>query len=342
MLELRLNEADIDAIDAIAREVSGRCETVESLEFQKESRLYADELPRRIRAAVNDYRLTEAHGALLISGLPVDDAGIGPTPAHWAEKPVPSPTLRHDIAFFLISCLLGEPIAWATQQDGYTMHDVLPIKGHEKEQIGSGSEELLTWHTEDAYHPLRTDYLGLMCLRNPDAVETTMADIADVKVGDAAREVLSGKRFPVIPDHSHRSGNQGEDGDEDPRVAELRARSYAQVERALSEPEPVAVLFGAPDSPYLRLDPAFMPELPAGEEKTAFDEICAAIDAAITGVVLAPGDIVFVDNYRMVHGRKPFRARFDGSDRWLRRLNITRDLRRSRANRVSAESRVIY
>lgn len=342
MLEIRLNTDDLRAIDDIVNALAQRHETVESPEFQKESRLYADELPRRIRAAINDYRLGETSGALLVSGLPVDDTGIGPTPAHWKDKPVPSPTLRHDLTFFLIACLLGEPIAWATQQDGYLMHDVLPIKGHEKQQIGSGCEELLTWHTEDAYHPLRTDYLGLMCLRNPDGVETTMADIADVELGSAAGEVLFGQRFPMIPDHSHRSANQGARDVEDPKVTELRERSYAQVERALADPEPVAILFGAPDSPYVRLDPEFMPDLPDGEERAALEEICAAIDAAMTGAVLSPGDIVFIDNYRMVHGRKPFHARFDGTDRWLRRLNITRDLRRSRANRISVESRVIY
>lgn len=306
------------------------------------SQLFAQELPRRVRAAVHEYRLSERHGAMVVTGLPVDDAVIGDTPAHWANKPVPSPSLRYDVAFFLISCLLGEPIAWATQQDGYLMHDVFPIKGHEKEQIGSGSEELLTWHTEDAYHPLRTDYLGLLCLRNHEGVETTMADIDDVEIGEAARKVLLEKRFFIQPDHSHRAGNQGRAADDDPKVADLRARSYAQVERALSAPEPVAILFGAPDAPYLRIDPAFMDEIEDAEEREAFEEICAAIDRVMSGVVLKPGDIVFVDNYRMVHGRKPFRARFDGTDRWLRRLNVSRDLRRSRANRISAESRVIY
>ena len=67
-----------------------------------------------------------------------------------------------------------------------------------------------------------------------------------------------------------------------------------------------------------------------------------AIDVAMKEVVLKPGDAVFVDNYRMVHGRKPFKARFDGTDRWLRRLNVARDLRKSRDSRPSARSRVIY
>lgn len=62
----------------------------------------------------------------------------------------------------------------------------------------------------------------------------------------------------------------------------------------------------------------------------------------MSGVVLTPGDICFLDNYQVVHGRKPFQARFDGTDRWLRRLNIARDLRRSREYRLSADSRVVH
>jgi alpha-ketoglutarate-dependent taurine dioxygenase len=58
--------------------------------------------------------------------------------------------------------------------------------------------------------------------------------------------------------------------------------------------------------------------------------------------VLEPGDFVFIDNYRAVHGRKPFKARYDGNDRWLKRINITRDLRKSRDARLSSTERLIF
>ncbi|QMU70179.1 hypothetical protein GXP74_20055 [Streptacidiphilus sp. P02-A3a] len=32
-------------------------------------------------------------------------------------------------------------------------------------------------------------------------------------------------------------------------------------------------------------------------------------------VVLEPGDAIFLDNYRVVHGREPFQPRYDGTDR---------------------------
>jgi enduracididine beta-hydroxylase len=51
---------------------------------------------------------------------------------------------------------------------------------------------------------------------------------------------------------------------------------------------------------------------------------------------------VFVDNYRAVHCRSSFAARFDGTDRWLKRVNVARDLRKSRNARATAASRVLF
>ena len=341
MHAVQLSESEIAAIRQLAILLADCYDTVESAEFLRECHVYAGEVPRRVRRELNDFRLTESAGVLVISGWPVADADLVPTPADPRHKPAPSPTLEHDLAFALLASLLGDPIAWATQQDGYVMHDIFPVRGFENDQIGWGSEQTLTWHTEDAFHPLRTDYLGLMCLRNPDQVETTYADVADVRLDDEVRELLSQPRFRVLPDDSHRPELPG-GGGADNREALLRRRGRERVERALDDPERVPVLFGDPDDPYVCLDPHYMRGIQGPEEQAALDEICAAIDRVMTGVVLQPGDICFLDNFRVVHGRRPFRARFDGTDRWLRRLNVARDLRKSRASRLRPESRVIY
>ncbi|GAA1994963.1 clavaminate synthase family protein [Amycolatopsis minnesotensis] len=342
MLTVQLRQDELEQVSEIVGDLAKTYQSVESPDFQREARTYADELPRALRRAVHGFRSAEAHGALVLTGFPVDDGAIGPTPEDWKRERVPSPTLTQDIVFFLVSSLLGEPIGWATQQAGRVMHDIFPVKAHEHEQIGSGSAQLLTWHTEDAYHPLRTDYLGLMCMRNHDKVETTMADIDDVALDAETRAVLSEEKFHILPDKSHRAQNGSGIQAGDPRAAELQRRSYERVEQLLAEPESVAILFGDPASPYLRIDPYFMQGAQGEKQQEALEKIEAAIDAAMTDVVLAPGDICFIDNYRVVHGRKPFQARFDGTDRWLRRLNIARDLRKSRGSRLGAESRVIY
>ena len=78
------------------------------------------------------------------------------------------------------------------------------------------------------------------------------------------------------------------------------------------------------------------------EGQAALDSLIEKLDAKLHDLILQAGDFVFLDNYRVVHGRKPFVANYDGTDRWLKRINLTRDLRKSRASRLTADSRIIY
>lgn len=345
MITYELNDKEVSAVKTLTAEVSRRFGSVEDEEFLERAVTRAQELPEGLRDFLNTFRLTEKSAACLISGYPVDDSMIGPTPSHWVERAV-AQTLEVDIYFFLCASLLGDPIAWSTQQDGRIMHDVLPIKGHEFEQLGTGSRELLTWHIEEAFHPLRADYIGLCCLRNPDGVETTYATIDDLLRGcglsDEVAGVLREAIFPIRPDRSHLPVNRGSvqlTG----KCAELTQKCYEWILAIDQDPEKVPILYGAEEAPYLRLDPYFMDKTASDPRASrALNEICRLIDANIKSYSLGPGEILFLDNYRAVHGRKSFHARFDGTDRWLKRLNVTRDLRKSRASRVNAASRIIY
>lgn len=339
-----LNREEIDQIALLTGELARLFTTVEDPEFLLHATVYAHELPRRLRAGLNSFRMQELGGGVcLVSGYPVDDGKTGPTPAHWRNKPVPSPTIEADIFFFLCACLMGDPIGWSTQQTGYILHDILPIKGHELEQLGCGSEVLLTWHTEDAFHPYRADHLGLMCMRNPDNVETTYARMEDIALDPRWVKILFEPRFTIRPDDSHLPQNHNGT----PRGMQvpegLLRRSYERMVRMNEQPEKVALLFGDPAAPYLRVDPSVMdPITDDPEAAQAFAKLVEAVDRQITGIALQPGEIIFLDNYRVVHGRKPFHARYDGTDRWLRRLNVAAELRKSRDARISAEHRIIF
>jgi L-asparagine oxygenase len=106
--------------------------------------------------------------------------------------------------------------------------------------------------------------------------------------------------------------------------------------------EPVPLLFGGPDTPYLRFDDYFAEPLPGdAEAAAAVGALSEALAGAERDALLDPGDVLFVDNYRAVHGRRPFQARYDGTDRWLKRISVSRDLRRSRDARPAVASRVV-
>ena len=344
MSKIVLTEEEQSSVKSLLKELGAQYDSVEDTDFLKDVSLHAHGLPRRLRAFLNDFKtLEQPPGVCVISGYQVDERKIGETPAHWKFKHSSSRTLEEEMLLILYGSLLGDVLAWSTQQDGRVVHDVLPIQGHEHEQLGSSSDELLTWHNEDAFHPYRCDYLGMMCLRNPDRVATTVACLDNIDLDDIEVEKLFEPRFTIRPDESHLKKNRSDTQNLSPDATEVLESAYERINRMNNDPEKLSVLFGHPASPYVRLDPYFMDSKsddPEGQRE--LDKLIRRIDAHITDLVLHTGDIVFIDNYRVVHGRKPFKARFDGNDRWLKRINVTRDLRKSRAVRLTPTSRVIF
>ncbi|MFJ4192145.1 guanitoxin biosynthesis L-enduracididine beta-hydroxylase GntD [Kitasatospora sp. NPDC089509] len=343
MNTLTLTPADADAVDALLDELTGRHGDVEDQALQDELTVQSHRLPEALRRFLTDFRLHEPTGVCVVSGYRVDQDRIGATPAHWQHRTGTSPTLRDEIFLLLCASLLGEPIAWATQQDGYLVHDVLPVAGHEDEQIGTGSNQTIFWHVEDAFHPYRGDYVGLLCLRNPDRVPTTFLGVQDLVISAEDRRVLAEPRFYMLPDNSHLQMLDSGPGRTLPGQAELLHQAHERLKRMRDDAAPVPVLFGSPTDPYLCLDPYFMDlDRLDPEARGALQRLSDEIDRKLGGAALAPGEIVFVDNYRAVHGRSSFAARFDGTDRWLKRVNVARDLRPSRDARAAAGSRVLF
>ena len=136
------------------------------------------------------------------------------------------------------------------------MHDVLPIKGHEYYEIGSNSLQHLSWHTEDAFHPCRGDYVALMCLKNPDQVATVVGDAGDLDWSVLDVDALFEPEFTQMPDNSHRPQTARSTGD--PNLDRLRARSFALIESWNNDPVGRPVLFGDRHDPYMALDPYHM------------------------------------------------------------------------------------
>src|SRR4030095_5660464 len=125
-----------------------------------------------------------------------------------------------------------------------------------------------------------------------------------------------------------------------PDEAETQA-AYQKIEMMGEAPEKISVLYGHPKSPYLRIDPYFMPRVDNPQAQEALDALIQELDRSVQDVVLQSGDYCFIDNFKAVHGRKPFTAEYDGNDRWLARINIAKDLRKSRSARASSRSRMI-
>jgi Fe(II)/alpha-ketoglutarate-dependent arginine beta-hydroxylase len=191
---------------------------------------------------------------------------------------------------------------------------------------------LLTWHTEDAFHPNRADYCLLFAIRNYDRVPTTIGFVRPDELTEEYINLLFQPRYFIRPDKSHLPENNTIE----------TASSFIAIERMKIDPEPVAIFSGDRASPYIRLDPYFMHTAPGDKmAKKSLESIIDVIDKNLRDVVLSAGDLLILDNRRAVHGRRPYQAKYDGRDRWLKRVNVTRDLRNSRELRQSNSSRLV-
>ncbi|EGX55940.1 hypothetical protein SZN_30317 [Streptomyces zinciresistens K42] len=328
-----LNAAEGAALDELSRSVLRKHGTSDAPALLDELPAVAHRLPARLTRELRGFRTAEQESCLVVRGLPVDDDRLGPTPLDWRERPGEPESAVHEVFLTLVTAHLGDIFGWSTLQNGRLVHDVLPVPSHENDQSGHGTVEL-AWHTEDGFHPFRCDYLLLLGLRNHDAVPTVVSGVDEVVLPEEHRSVLSLPRFLIRPDEEHLKHAR--------TLTASRGTPHV-VQLMQDEPEPCAVLFGHPDRPYLRIDPAFMSPLPGDPEAAAaLDALTGELERNLSEVALSPGDLLVVDNYRAVHGRSAFKARFDGTDRWLKKAVVTRDLRKSRAYRESPAERVLF
>ena len=339
MNTISLSDEECASIHSLLKVLTSRYRSVEDEQFLTEASVYAHDLPRRIRSFLNHFKQSERPGICVISGYCIDDKSLGNTPSHWKAKLDHSCTLAEEMLLVLYGSLLGDVFGWATEQDGHIVHDVFPIKENEDKQISTSSAQTIWWHTEDAFHAFSGDYVGMFCLRNSDQVPTTYACLDRIQLQPEQVNVLFEPRYLIYPDVSHLEFN----GSHAPEKADDSLHSARQKIQEMSvNPNRISVLFGHPQCPYVRIDPYFMKQLDDDHEaQEALDGLITSIDQVLASIVLQPGDCCFIDNCRTVHGRKAFRARYDGTDRWLKRICVTRDLRKSRSARCSSSSRVI-
>lgn len=295
-------------------------------------------LPEGVHRFLEDFRRNEPAHAALIHGFPVDDAAVGPTPEHWDRPVFPdSQTAESDRYMALCALALGEPFAWATLQRGRMIQDVFPIRGDEKRLNGHGSDVFLVFHTDDAFHPRTCDYLLLFGVRNHDRVPTRVASARDLRLDPDHRRLLSEARFHIEPDEEH--------------IRQLAARrpGHPALERAIrmrDEPQPVSVLSGVSDHPYLRYDRGYMHCAERGGRGAAaaldaLDALDAELERVSSPVVVAQGTLLILDNKVAAHARDAFTARYDGTDRWLRKIIVLRDLRKWSGTMVEPGGRLL-
>jgi Fe(II)/alpha-ketoglutarate-dependent arginine beta-hydroxylase len=312
-----LTAEDAAVIMSLSRRLADEFSSPQDPSLFEELEVISGEVPKGVRRAAVRARLTEGTGALVLRGLSVIDTQLGQTPSGWRDADTDG-TRIHAFQTLLLGSLLGDCIGWDAQQDGRIVTDIVPSPAMEESLVSSSSSRELTWHTEDAFSPYRADWVGLLCLRNPARVPTTITTVGLHGIPDDIRQVLSEPRFIVLPDSAH------------------------EMAPSATHAIPVPVLSSADSGSVLRVDRDFMSAVPGDDAALrALTWLTAELDANLTDLLLEPGDSAFINNKVVAHGRRAFVADFQSNERWLKRVNVVRDLRLSRPLRASGTSRSV-
>ncbi|GGO95592.1 guanitoxin biosynthesis L-enduracididine beta-hydroxylase GntD [Wenjunlia tyrosinilytica] len=331
----RLSPSESGEAFALASSLANEYRRVDNPRFLADVSVIAHDLPRGVRLAVNTARLDDRKHGLVICGNRVDQAGLGPTPARWQLADTPE-SRAHGFLIMLYGSLLGDVIAWATQQDGRIVTEVVPTPGMEESLVSSSSRKELGWHTEDAFSPYRADFVGLLCLRSPELTATTLGHLDPAAMPAEVMDVLTQPRFHIVPDASHDATLNS------CPAADRRAEAFRRLDEVRRRPPLIPLVTGHPGAPVLRIDSDYVAPAEGDEEAAhALKWLIDHLDGSLYDFPLGPGDMGFIDNRNVVHGRRPFRPRYDGTDRWLKRINVVEDFRRTRPGRADMTTRVI-
>jgi L-asparagine oxygenase len=198
---------------------------------------------------------------------------------------------------------LGEMISYEAEGNGYLFQDITPNKNMATLQTSVGSNIELEIHTEQAFSPLRPDFLSLACLKgDPNALTYILpVNILLQHLSIVEIELLWKPLWNIGIDLSFKINGKSD---------EIRGS--------------ISILQGNPINPILVFDQDLMTGI-TEEAQQIISKIVDIYKKHRLEICLQPGDILILDNRFVVHGRSPFSPKFDGNDRFLIRAFAVRD-----------------
>jgi L-asparagine oxygenase len=304
MDSILLDYEEIESIIQLANQITASPSENPEL-FCQQAKQLSIHLPNRIREHIT--QLSKC-AAILIKTIHVDPSTIPTTPTGNTYSQGETTILAKIQALCLN--VIGEMIAYEAEGYGRLFQDIVPLHAMSAAQTSLGSATELEIHTEQAFSNLRPDILSLACLRgNPEAftyilpVETILQNLPEDDI-----QLLFQPLWKIGVDLSFKlNGNEFVEGD-------VRG--------------PIAILSGSLDDPVLTFDQDLM----TGITEKANELLRQIIEIYYSHRIshnLQPGEMMFINNNRAVHGRSPFRPNYDGYDRFLVRCFATNHYEKS-------------
>ena len=257
------------------------------------------EIPYRIKKILNDFKEDKyPQGVLLFRNIPVDEYN-SKTPLdntfHIGEDTIMSKIQA------IINTYIGEMVSYEAEGDGRLFQDMVPNKKLAQTQTSLGSKVELELHTEQAFSDCRPDYLSLACLKGDSKAKTYYLHVNDV-VNKMQKDVicyLQKKRWFIGVDASFIMNGCND---------KLRG--------------PISIIEEKCKDNY---NFVFDQDLMIGSTDDAskiMNDIISIYYEYRSNIILSKGDLLILDNNKVVHGRSNFSPKFDGNDRFVIRSFI--------------------
>jgi hypothetical protein len=260
-------------------------------------------LPGEILRAIEVFTATGSH-ALTLANLPTQEFPATPVTGFGNE---PELAVTNAVHLGLIRLLGCSPFAVNYENDGRLIRNVVPNPAASGKTSSWGADSEFFWHSDNPHQPFGSpgsdprlyapQYLTFYAVRNHEQVPTELTAIEDVvlHLDETTRERLMAPEFEVgAPDSNDRD-----------------------------------TTLPLKDTPILDVDSCGRYRVrydcgtTIGHTPAAKDALQrwhdALLDVPSDELILQPGEFMIFDNYRVLHRRRAFTPRSDGSARWLRR-----------------------
>lgn len=189
-------------------------------------------------------------------------------------------------------------VSYEAEGYGRIFQDIVPDIKMANEQSSVGSNKELEIHTEQAFSKIKPDLLSLACIRGDESAFTYILPVQSIlsNLTEEENELLRKPLWKIGVDYSFKlNGNEFIEGN-------IRG--------------PIPIISGPEDNPILVFDQDLM----IGINEEATQMVKKIVDIYYKNRIkhcLQPGEIMIIDNHKVVHGRSPFIPSYNGKDRFL-------------------------
>ena len=278
------------------------------------------EIPERIKNTLISFKKNGSKDGILLLNINLqNNIFLYPTPKSNQHNIGEKTNLSKIQALFM--CIMGELVSYEAESNGSLFQDIIPLESMLDNQTSTGSKFELEIHTEQAFSKLRPDILSLACLRSDENALTYILPIDCIinNMTNYELELLKKPLWKIGVDLSFKMNcDKFIDGD-------IRG--------------PIPIIYGTIKDPCLVFDQDLMIGINEEAEQLKKEIIDIYYKYRLSHV-LKPGQIIFIDNRRAVHGRSSFKPKYNGTDRFIIRSFVTLDYNSSMHAR-NTNSRVI-